>query len=436
MSKQQPRQQSDAPAALSPRFRTPERKQMEMRCDCLDERLPADHQARTVWSVVSSLDLSAFAAGVKAVAGGPGRDATDPKLLVALWLYAATDGVGSARELERLCGSDDAYRWLCGRVSVNHHTLSDFRTGHADALDGLFTQVIAALVEKKLVTVHRVATDGTRVRACAGSSSFRREDRLTELLDQARKHVAELRARLDDPAQSAGLSARQKAARERAAREREQRCAAAVETVRTMAEGRRKDYPAPRASTSDAEARVMKMGNGGFNPAVNVQVSVDTASRAIVAVDVTDAGSDAGLAPVAREQIQRRTGLVVQEHLIDGGFLDLDEVEADGPPLLFVPPKPVKDKTRRSSPYEPLPGDSERVKQWRARMGGPEGKAAYKDRASTVETANGELKTLRGLVQLTVRGLARAQCVALWSAMAYNVAHFAAALLTGAAPLT
>jgi transposase len=428
MSEQQPLQQP-APAAPSPRFRVPERKQMEMRYDCLDERLPADHPARTVWSVVSALDLSAFAAGVKAVAGGPGRDATDPTLLVALWLYAATDGVGSARELERLCGSEDAYRWLCGRVSVNHHTLGDFRAGHADALDGLFTQVIAALVDKKLVTVHRVATDGTRVRACAGSDSFRREDRLVELLGQAQKHVAELRARLDDPAHSAGLSARQKAAQERAAREREQRCAAAVETVREMAQGRRKDYKAPRASTTDAQVRVMKMPNGGFNPAVNVQVSVDAASRAIVAVDVTDAGSDAGLAPAAREQVQRRTGLVVQEHLIDGGFLDLDEVEADGPPVLFVPPKPVKDKTKRSSPYEPLPGDSQRVKDWRARMGGPEGKAAYKDRASTVETANAELKTLRGLVQLTVRGLAKARCVALWSAMAYNVAHFAAALL-------
>jgi transposase len=427
MSKQQPQQQPAA--AISPRFRVPDRSQVEMRCDCLDERLPADHPARTVWSVVSALDLSAFAAGIKAVAGGPGRDATDPKLLVALWLYAATEGVGSARELERLCNKHEDYRWLCGGVSVNHHTLSNFRVDHADALDGLFTQVIAALVERKLITVHRVATDGTRVRACAGSSTFRREDRLVELLAQAQKHVAELRARLDDPAQSAALGARQKAAQERAARERVERCAAAVATVRRMAQGRRKDYKAPRASTSDADARVMKMGNGGFNPAVNVQVSVDTASRAIVAIDVTDAGSDAGLAPVAREQIKRRTGLEVQEHLIDGGYLDLDEVEAAEPPVLFVPPKPVKDKTKRSSPYEPLPGDSERVKQWRARMGGPEGKAAYKDRAATVETANGELKTLRGLVQLTVRGLAKAKCVALWSAMAYNVAHFAAALL-------
>src|SRR5215203_783179 len=216
------------PAAASVRLRLPDRAQVVMRYASLDESLPDDHAARTVWRVVEQLDLSAFHAAVRAVAGGPGRDATDPRVLVGLWLYATLDGVGSARELDRLCRESDPYRWLAGGLSLNYHTLADFRVGHAGALDGLFTRVVASLVDAGLVTVHRVSQDGTRVRACAGASSFRRRARLDVLLAEAAAHVAELRSLLDDPDRSAALSARQRAARERAARERQQRVAAAL----------------------------------------------------------------------------------------------------------------------------------------------------------------------------------------------------------------
>lgn len=438
---------TDNPTPGSVRLRLPERAQTVIRYDALDDLLPVDHQARVVWSVVASLDLSAFHAAVRAVAGAPGRDATDPRVLVALWLYATLDGVGSARELDRLCRESDPYRWVAGGVSLNYHTLADFRVGHAAALDALFTRVVASLVERGLVTVSRVSQDGTRVRACAGASSFRRKGRLDELLAAAKAHVAELRALLDDPERSAGLSARRRAAMERAARERQARVEAAIAALpaleerqaklaRKVAERDRKagKLREPRASTTDAEARVMKMPDGGFRPAVNVQFAVDAGSRAVVGVDVTASGVDTGQAEPMRAQVEQRAGRKVAEHLVDGGYLVLDEVDraAQQGVTLFVPPKPPRNKALRGSEYDPRPTDSDAVRAWRARMGSEAGKHIYKERAATVETVNADAKAHRGgLARLSVRGLGKARCVALWFAVAYNVMHFAEALAGG-----
>jgi len=427
------------------RLRVPERHQVAMVVRCPDELVDADHPVRVIWAVVERLDLSAFHAAIKARDGACGRNATDPRLLVALWLYASVDGVGSARELQRLCTDARPYQWLCGGVSVNHHLLSDFRVGFGDGLDQLFTQVIASLVERGLVTVHRISQDGTRVRACAGSNTFRREQRLTVLLEQARRHVAELRELLDDPERSAGLSAKRRAAMARAARERQQRVEDAIGQLpelrdrqaklskkvsrKDKAKGKLKE---PRASTSDPDARVMKMPDGGYRPAVNVQLAVDTASRAVVGVEVVASGVDTGQLQPMREQVQRRTGgRHVREHLADGGFLTLDDVDraAVEQTDLFVPPKPPRNTELRGSEFDPRPGDSEAVLAWRQRMGSDAGRAVYKERGATVETVNADLKTRRGLVQLTVRGLPKARCVALWCALAYNLMHFGAALL-------
>jgi hypothetical protein len=187
----------------------------------------------------------------------------------------------------------------------------------------------------------------------------------------------------------------------------------------------------PRASTSDPDARVMKMPGGGFRPAVNVQLAVDTASRAVVGVDVVASGVDTGQLEPMREQVQRRTGRHVDEHLADGGFLtlaDVDRAAADRTDL-FVPPKPPRNTDTRGSEFDPRPGDSEAVLAWRQRMGTEDGRAVYQERGATVETVNADLKQHRGLVQLTVRGLPKARCVALWCALAYNLMHFGAKLL-------
>ena len=424
-----------------------------MRVECDDQLIPAIHQARVVWSVVEKLDLSAFHEPIKAREGVCGRDATDPRLLVALWLYATTRGVGPARELARLCVESRPYRWLCGGVTMNHHTLSDFRVGHAAALDELFTQVLAALVDQGLVKVRRISQDGTRVRACAGASSFRRGQRLEQLLEQAKTHMAELRSQLDDPEKSdfgefsrtAGLSAKKKAAQLRAARERQERIEAAVKVLPELKArqqaaarqagngkyGQKLKKNEPRVSTTDPEARVMKMPDGGFAPAVNVQLAVDTESRAIVGVDLTSAGSDKGQAEPMRKQVEDRTGLKVQEHLMDGGFLILEEIDraAEAGVTVFAPPPVPRDPAKAGTQYNPKPTDSPAQAQWRRRMGSDCGKTIYKERASRSETANADLKQHRGLLQMTVRGLAKTKCVALWCALAYNLMHFGPALV-------
>jgi transposase len=428
------------------RLRRPDRMQVVMRMECDDDLIPKGHQARVIWDVVQKLDLSAFYQPIQARDGVRGRDATDPALLIALWLYATIRGVGSARELARLCAESRPYQWICGGVSMNHHTLSDFRVGHGKALDELFTQVIASLTDKGLVKVHRISQDGMRVRACAGASSFRGEERLAKLLEEAHTHVKELSAMLEDPEKSASLSARQKAAQSRAARERVQRIEAAVEQLPKLKQkqeaaakqagdgeyGKKLKKGKPRASTTDPDARVMKMGDGGFRPAVNVQFAVDTDSRAIVGVDVSQAGSDKGLAEPMRQQVEQRSGEKVDEHLLDGGFLVLDEIDraVEAGVTLFVPPTIPRDPAKLDTRYLPKPSDTEAQAAWRERMGTEAAQKIYRQRGATVETVNADVKVHRGLDRLLVRGLPKARCVALWCGLAYNLMHFAAALLT------
>jgi len=401
----------------------------------LDETIPPEHHVRVLWDLVERLDLSGFTEGLKVCEGEAGRSATDVRLLVALWLYAATQGVGSARELDRLCEHHAAYRWLCGGVRVNYHTLSDFRVDHEKALDGLMTEVLALLMERKLVSVYRISQDGLRVRASAGKSSFRRQERLQSLLEQAQAQVAALKAQREAPT-GADRNARQGAARERAARERLERVNQALEAleqvkkVKARARNNQRDKPsAPRASTTDSEARVMKMPDGGFRPAYNVQVATDTASRAIVEVDVTQEGTDKTQSEPLREQVQERTGGEVKEHLMDGGFVKREQIERaeQNGVKVYAPPQQSRQDL---DPYRVRETDSPELAAWRTRMATEEGQAIYKERASTSETVNADLRTYRGLGPFLVRGLRKVRCVALWSALAYNLMHFGQVLLT------
>jgi transposase len=400
----------------------------------LDETIPPEHHARVLWEVVDRLDLSGFTEGLKVREGEAGRSATDVRLLVALWLYAATQGVGSARELERRCEDHAAYRWLCGGVRVNYHTLSDFRVDHEKALDGLMTEVLAMLMERKLVRVHRISQDGLRVRASAGQSSFRRQERLQSLLEQAQTQVAALKAQREAPA-STDRNVRQVAARERAARERRDRVNKALEAleqvkkVKARARDNTRDQPSPpRASTTDSEAHVMMMPDGGFRPAYNVQVATDTSSRAIVAVDVTSAGSDKAQSAPLREQVEERVGATVAEHLMDGGFVKLEQIERaeQAGVKVYAPPQQSR---RDIDPYRVRETDSPEIAAWRTRMATEEAKTIYKERASTSETVNADLRTYRGLGPFLVRGLRKVRCVVLWSALAYNLMHFGKVLL-------
>jgi transposase len=429
------------------RLRKAERLQLSMEPHCIDDLVGGLHRVRTVMAVVEKLEVSGFCERIRAREGQAGRDATDPRLLVGLWLYGCTRGIGSARELARRCEESAPFRWLCGGVTVNHRLLSDFRIDHADALDELFTQVIATLVDKKLVRVSRISQDGVRVRVSAGSSSFRREERLQQLLEQARQQVMELRKQLDSPAESAAVTARQKAARKRAAESRQQRLEQAIaqlpelkqkqaEAAQRAGKGKCGDQiraKQPRVSTTDAATRVMKMANGGYSPGVNVQLATDTESRAIVGVEVSNEGSDsAGLSEPMRQQVEKRTGGKVEQHLVDGGYLrteDIVQAHQQGVEL-FVPSKPARNPQNRGRELEPKPSDSEAIQAWKQRMASKEGQEIYKQRAATSETVNADLRTYRGLAPFTVRSLNKIKCVTLWCALAYNLMHFSKALLS------
>lgn len=257
--------------AGNPRLRVPQRNQVEMHWASLDELLESDHPARMVWAFVCGLDLGRWLTTIKAVKGVAGRDATDPRLLVALWIYATIEGVGSARELERLCKKHLAFQWLCGGVSVNYHLLSDFRSQSGDKWDDLLTQIVASLLAEKLVTLKRVAQDGMRVRASAGAASFRRKPRLERFLAEAREQVEALKPLADESVEDA--SRRRQAARRRAAEERQRRLEEAIGHCDDLQQQREetakitgKKPIEARASTTDPEARTMKFPDGGYRP--------------------------------------------------------------------------------------------------------------------------------------------------------------------------
>ena len=412
-----------------PRVRRAERHQMVMQVASLDSLLPEDHRARLVWEYVQGLDPSASSGQalselyeqVRAVEGRAGRDAIDPRILMALWLYATLDGVGSARQLARLCEGHVAYRWICGGVSVNYHTLSDFRTAHPEVLDDLLTQSVATLMHEGLVTLHRVAQDGMRVRASAGASSFRRRKTLEDCQSQAQQQVELLRQELQEyPGAS---SRRQDAARQRAARERSERIGKALGQLAQIESKKKADQKEKaRASTTDPDARVMKMADGGFRPAHNVQFATDTASQVITAVEVVNTGSDQGQMPPMVRQHQQRYEKVPDEMLVDGGFAKKEDIEKVASPevgtTVYAPVQKPKKQDR--DPHQPRPGDSVTIAQWRQRMGTPEAKEIYKDRASTAECVNA-ISRNRGLRQFLVRGLEKVRAVALWFAIAHNL---------------
>ena len=416
-------QKSEAAEGVAgiPRLQRPDRHQMELLPVNLDSLLAADHRARAVWALVERMDLSALYASIRAVEGHAGRAPIDPRILMALWLYATLDGVGSARALAALCESHQAYQWICGGVGVNYHTLSDFRTAHVAVLDELLTQSVAVLMSQGLVDLNRVAQDGMRVRASAGAASFRRERSLKACLEEAREQVKRLRQELEeDPA---ATSRRQQAARERAATEREARVEAALKQLpEVQAKKKPEDRSEARVSTTDADARVMKMGDGGFRPAYNAQFATDTKTQVITGVAVTNCGCDLGQMPPMLEQIEERFERVPAEYLVDGGFAKTDDIEqvSTGPKPTTVYAPVQKPKKEDRDPHLPRPGDSVAVAAWRQRMGTAEAKEIYKDRASTAECVNAQARN-RGLRQFLVRGTAKVKAVLLWYALAHNL---------------
>ena len=414
------------PARGKPRLRMANREQIVFRAAPLDALIPDDHAARVVWDYVDGLDLTRLHDRIRSVEHAPGRAPIDPKILMTLWLYATIEGIGSARHLDELCRAHAAFRWIAGDVSTNYHTLADFRTRHVGLLDDLLTKSVATLLAEELVDLNRVAQDGMRVRASAGAASFRRRPTLDEAWTQAEAQVEALRAEVEeDPA---AADRRRKSAQQRAARERAGRIKAALERLPELEakkEAGSKDQA--RCSTTDPEATVMKMGDGGFRPAYNVQFATDTASQVIVGVDVITAGSDAGQMEPMVGQVEARSGVVPPEWLVDGGFAQHDQIEAvserePGCTVYAPVPKPKDPKVDR---HAPKPSDGAAVAEWRQRMATEPAKAIYKERAATAECINA-LTRRRGLILLSVRGVVKVKAIALWHALAHNLLRAAA----------
>lgn len=413
-----------------PRVTVAQRDQVEWRTVHLDGVIGPDHRARVIWKVVERLDLSAFYATIRSRGEQAGRPATDPKILLALWLYATTDGVGSGRELERLCTQDDAYRWICGGVPVNYHTLNDFRVEHGDKLDQLLTQILGALTHQGLVTLERVAHDGMRVRADAGAASFRREPTLIEHQQAARAQVTHLKQMLtEDPGAKLRV---QEAARLRAAEDRLARIDRALAEMPAVVEVKRrnrhrkgKKASAPRVSTTDPESRVMKMADGGFRPAFNVQLATDTSNRVIVGVRVSNVGTDVPQMTPMLDDIAARMGALPGEYLVDGGFVNLRAItEADGRGVTVYAP-PMNPANPRAPGARARHPDTPAVAQWRRRMERKDSQQIYRQRAACAETVNADLRRWRTLDRFAVRGLAKARCQVLFNVLAYNIDRWA-----------
>jgi transposase len=426
----------DKPVALgsatTARVIMPNRSQIELRPMDLESLLPEGHRARLVWAWVERQDLGAMYAAIKVRQGGVGRSAIAPQILLGLWLYATLQGVGSARQLSRLVLEHDAYRWMSGGVQVNHHSLSDFRVAHGQALDELLSTSLAALMTAGAVKLECVAQDGVRVRASAGAASLRRKASLQDNLELARTRVRELKEQLQaDPAQD---SRRKAAAQQRARREMQQRLQSALDRLPELEAVKRRNAgkaEEARASSTDADASVMKMADGGFRPAYNTQYASDCDSQLIVGVEVSTSGSDmAQLAPMV-QQIERRLGSAPQKMLVDGGFPAHAQLDAVAHKTEVFAPVPEaragKDDKKddqgnevRQDKHEPKPGDSAAVASWRQRMASDEAKELYKRRAATAECVNAQARN-RGLQRMPVRGLKKVRCVALLFALAHNL---------------
>ena len=413
--------QAEAETVKAPaRVVMPNRRQMEFRASDLESLLPEAHRARVVWGFVERCDLSALYAGIKSREGTAGRDAIAPEILLSLWLYATLEGVGAARGLARLCEAHDAYRWICGGVQVNYRTLSDFRSDHGEVLDALLTESVASLMAAGVVKLAQVAQDGMRVRASAGTGSFRREEKLKGYLDAARARVDGLKREID--ADPGALTRRQAAARERAAREREERIEEALARLPELAEIKRrqgKKGEDARASITDADATVMKMGDGGFRPAYNAQYATDGESQVIVGAEVVLVGSDQGQLTPMLDQVNERCGEYPKQMLVDGGYNSHEQIETASQHTEVYAPVP-KPKDGKTDPHQPKPGDSQAVADWRERMASEEAKEIYKNRAAVAECVNAQARN-RGLIRLLVRGKAKVKCVVLLHALAHNL---------------
>jgi len=399
-----------------PRTIKPQRDQVEMMMFSIDQLIPASHKARLVWKYVEKLDLSKLLLKIDSTEGSLGRPAIDPHILLTLWLYATIEGIGQGRVIERYCSEHNAFKWICGGVNVNYHTINDFRANNEECLNELIIQSVAMLLFENLITLEEISQDGIKVRAHAGASSFRRKDKLKIFQKIAKEHVEKLNEeRLKTPSD---VISRKKIVENQKAVDRENRLNKAIEQLNKITEQKKKVLKKQRkklvkkkeekirVSTTDPESRVMKMGNGGYNPAYNVQLATDVKTQVIVGMKVSNQEMDMGLISKMQELVIHTFGTKPKRWLVDGGYVqheDIDKIAQINPEcIIYMPPRNSKDPES----YLPKDTDSHYVKEWRINMGKIESKKIYKNRAATSECVNANARN-RGLQQFFVRGISK-----------------------------
>jgi transposase len=271
-----------------PRVQAVERNQLMWRPVDVEQLVGPDHAVRAIWELMGQRDLSLFYDSIEATEGVAGRPVRDPRLLLSMWIYGYMEGIPSAREISRQCGSNAGFQWLTGATSVSAHTLSDFRTQHGEALQDLAAQILGLLAGEGMVDLQQVTLDGTKVRASAGADTFRREKTVEQQMEAARKRVQELESGDGEQISQQSLLARQ-----RGARERLKRLDRAQQELQKMQQTRaEKEKAEVRVSLTDPEARIMKQNDGGYAPSFNMQLTTDVKNTLIVSVEVTQEGGD------------------------------------------------------------------------------------------------------------------------------------------------
>jgi transposase len=449
----------------------------------VERLIEQDHPARAIWALTGQVNLQPFYAPIQAVEGSAGRTPWDPRLLASLWIYAYSRGLSSAREIARRCVYEPAFQWLCGSAVINHHTLSDFRTAHPEALAQLFTEVLGVLSAQGLVSLERVMHDGTKIKAFASADTFRRQGSLTEHLQAARQQVEALSQDTSDE------TPRQAAAQARAARECQQRVEQALEQLKQLQETKSgpKEKEAVRASTSDPQARIMKQPDGGYAPSYNAQISTEASHKIIVGVAVSQSGNDYPELVPAVQRVEQNLAAKPDQMVVDGGFTSRANVlamEAQGVDLVgslidkeptnantdpefctaafkydaaqdtyrcpaghslgavgqsearagvvqyqYRAPKalceacPFKSRCCPKSPQRTLSVAEEvpLIAQFREKMQTPEARAIYRQRAPVAEFPNAWIKDKLGLRQFRLRGLLKVGLETLWACLTYNI---------------
>ena len=411
----------------TPRLRIASREQYEFKSCLLNDLIPKEHLARDIWDYVNKLDLSISLSKIQSVEGKQGSPAIDPKILVCLWLFATIKGISSSRAIEELTKEHNAFIWICGGVNVNYHTISDYRSKSGDQLDNLLTQSIAVLSHTDVISLERVSQDGIRVRAHAGRNSFRREGSLNDHLILAKELVNDLKE--EEQKNPGSCKTRLKAAQKRVTKEKAQRIEEALNELKELQEERmhvknKKHYKdsieKARASTTDPQARIMKVANGGYNPAYNIQYATTNKGKAIVGVNVIKKGTDNNQIITMIEEMKKRCGVIPKKWLVDTGYESFEELEKISKKFpeckVYIPGRERKGK----DPYKLNPRDSLAIRDWKKRMASKEGKKIYNERPETAELINAQARN-RGLQQVLVRGLKKVKDTAVIFAIAHNM---------------